>query len=299
MRFLMILINLLIVPIVMGTPQSAKSWKEAIALAQKSHSSILLFVHGSDWNRLGEKFRCKIWEKENFQSQLGDDLVMLGVDFLESPDQKQKKSFESATKGLKIKFRSYPVLALYDSSGKMYASWLGADFPLMTSQTVALITHEMDQKKKQEAYLEEAKQLKGVKKAQALYLAAEAQSGKRTEIIKLLKICDPDNKSGYLSLLEFDGRKALKHANSLVKKKKFAEAIAWLDAQWDQPKLNTEQKQWILAAKGNVYRRWGAGHLREMDQAFMAAYRLDPESIVGKACFRLNQKFSPERSPKK
>jgi len=298
MRYLIILTSLLIAPIVMGAPSSAKSWKEATAMAKKSHHDILLFVHGSNWNRLGEKFRHQIWEDEKFQNQLGSQLITLRLDLLESPNEEQKKSFAAAKKGLKMKFRSYPVLALYDSEGRHYATWAGSDFPLIQSETVAMITHEVDQRKKQDAYLAEAEKLEGAKKAQALYLAAEAQSGRRAEIIKRLKACDPKNEFGYLGLLDFDGRKALKYANGLVKQKKFKEAIAWLDQQWAQPKLNTEQKQWILAAKGNVYRRWGKKHLKEMDDAFMASYKLDPKSVVGKASLRLAQKFNPERAPR-
>jgi len=299
MRFLIIFTSLMLAPLVLASPKSVDSWKEATKLAKKYDSDILLLVHGSDWNRLGEKFRHLIWEESKFQQQLGSNLITLRLDYLESPSEDQKKSFAAATKGLKVKFPSYPVLALYDSEGKVNTTWTGSNFPLMQSQAVALITHGVSQRKKRDAYLAEAQKLDGVKKAEALYLAAETQSGQRAEIIKQLKACDLSNQFGYISLLEFNGRKAMAHTNKLVKEKKFEEAIGWLDDQWAQPKLDIEQKQWILAAKGNVYRRWGAGHLRAMDDSFMAAYKLDAESVVGKACLRLAQKFYPERAAQK
>jgi thioredoxin-related protein len=281
----------------MAAPSEAKSWKDATKMAKAKQKDILLFVHGSDWNRLGEKFRSKIWNQLAFQRQLEDDLVFFRVDFLESPSEEEKKSLDASIKGLKLKFRSYPVLALYDPNGKPYATWTGSKFPLMTSQAVSMISHGVGQRKKRDAYLEEAKKLKGVQKAEALYLAIETHAGQRSEIIKQLKECDPDNQSGYLSLLEFNGKSAIGHTNQLVKEKKFDEAIAWLDQQWAQPKLNIEQKQWILAAKGNVYRRWGGEHLKEMNKAFMAAYALDRESVIGKASLRLAQKFYKEPLP--
>lgn len=274
-----------------ASPTSASTWKEAAEKAKAEQKDILLLVHGSNWNRLGEKFKQQIWVQEKFKNQLGDGFVILSVDYLDAPNEEEKKKFDTVTKGLKMKFRSYPALALYDPEGRHYATWTGSDFPLMTSQAVSMITHKQSQRKKRDAFLIHSKELKGVKKAELLYLAIETDAGLRKETLKQLKETDPDNQSGYLSLLEFSGRNALGHANKLAGEKKFDEALTWLDEQWAQPKLNTEQKQWILAAKGNVYRRWG-GHLNEMNEVFMAAYKLDPKSITGKASYRFAKRFS-------
>lgn len=165
-----------------------------------------------------------------------------------------------------------------------------ASYPEVAWMLVSIISHKQSQRKKRDGFLNQAKKQEGVKKAETLYLAVETDAGLRKEALKQLKACDPENKSGYLSLLEFNGRGAIGHANKLAGEKKFDEALAWLDEQASQPKLNTEQKQWILAAKGNVYRRWD-GHLKEMNQAFRAAHELDPDSVVGKACLRLAEKF--------
>jgi len=277
-----------------AAPTSADSWQQAVKMAKKEKKDILLLVHGSNWNRLGEKFRHKIWEQAKFQNQLGEEIVTLRVDYLDTPDEKQKKEFDATVKGLKMKFRSYPALALYDTEGRHYATWTGSDFPLMASQAVSIIAHKQSQRKKRDAYLIQAKELEGVKKAEVLYLAIECDAGLRAETLKQLKACDPENESGYLSLLEFNGRYAMAHTNKLSKEKKFAEAIVWLEEQWAQPKLKTEQKQWILAAKGNVYRRWGGDHLKDMNQAFRQAHKLDPQSVIGKASLRLAERFYKE-----
>ncbi len=274
-----------------AAPASADTWQEALTMAKPGNKDILLFVHGSDWNRLGEKFRKKIWEAPDFLPSLGDDLVTLRIDYLESPDEDQKKAFDASIKGLKLKFRSYPVLAFYDPRGNPCATWTGSDLPIMSSEAFGLVTHMRTQRKKRDAFLAQAGEQEGVDKAEALYRAAEADAGLRKEIIKQLKECDPDNTSGYPGLLEFNGKGALGQANKLAGEKKFDEALAWLDEQMGQKKLNTEQKQWILAAKGNVYRRWG-GHTREMGEAFTAACTLDPESVIGKASARFAKRFA-------
>ena len=289
MRFLSILI-LSTLPLV-AAPETATSWRHARKLAKAHDKDIILFVHGSNWNRLGEKFRTKIWNHPTFQNQLGDGFVTLRIDYLDNPSATQKKSLATATKGLKLKFHSYPVIALYDPNGHLYATWLGSDFPLMRSQALGLILRQQAQRKKRDAFLKQAATQQGIEKAQSLYRAIECNAGLRTEIIKQLKTCDPNNQSGYLILLEFSGRAAMKKANKLADEKKFTEALAWLDKQLNKPRLNTEQKQWILAAKGNVYRRWGK-HLTEMRKSFMDAYQLDPQSIIGKAAYRLAKRFA-------
>lgn len=273
------------------TAASADTWQQALSLAKTEEKDILLFVHGSDWNRLGEKFRNLIWEQDEFRAPLDDRFVLLRVDYLESPDDAQKKIFDEAIKGIKLKFRSYPVLAFYDSQGNPCGNWIGSDLPVVSSEALSLVSHMGAQRKKSDALLAEAKQAKGSDKAEFLYLAVECDAGMRGELVKQLKDCDSENESGYLSLLEFDGRKALGRANQLAGEKKYEEALAWLDGQMNQGSLETEQKQWILAAKGNVYRRWG-DHLNEMGEAFSAAYALDPNSVVGKACGRFAKRFS-------
>lgn len=81
------------------------------------------------------------------------------------------------------------------------------------------------------------------------------------------------------------------YANKLIGEKKYEEALQWLEQQGGIANLSADQKQWILAAKGNVYRRWG-NHLPEMERAFMAAYEQDKQSPIGKACNRLAKRFA-------
>lgn len=260
-------------------------------MAKAEKKDILLFVHGSNWNRLGEKFRHKIWDQSDFKKQLGDSFVSLRVDYLESPDEKQKEVFTAQTKGLKVKFRSYPAIALYDPEGRHYATWAGSDFPLMASHASGLVLQKQQQRIKRDSLILLAKSQQGIKKAESLYLAVDTQTGLQKELIKKIKECDPNNESGYLSLLEFDGKRTMGQANKLAGEKKYEEALKWLDAELKKPKLNTEQKQWIMASKGNVYRRW-ENHLDEMNDAMMVAYKMDPQSVVGKACYRLARRFS-------
>ncbi len=281
----------------------ASTWQEAKTKAKVEKKDILLYVYGSNWNRLSLKFKKQIWDTPAFKASIADQVIALSVDYLDTPTDEQKKSFHTKMRGFemkrgKLKFTSYPVLALYDASGREIEVWSGSRFPLMSSLAVSVIKDATKRRRERDRLLEEAKGLQGEKKAEVLYSAIELHAGMKNEIIQQMKRCDPADESGYRGMLQFDGRKAMHRVNVLVKAKKYKEAIDWLEEQWKKPKLTIEQKQWILAAKGNVYRRWGKGHRDEMVQAWREAYELDPKSVPGRACFRLGKKLAPQKMQK-
>ncbi|NWK54504.1 thioredoxin family protein [Verrucomicrobiaceae bacterium N1E253] len=274
-----------------AAPTSADNWPEALKLAKQQKKDIVLFVHGSNWNRLGEKFKTKIWDQTDFKSELADAVISCRVDYREGLDEDEKKAFNESIKGLKLKFRSYPVLALYDPEGRMIAQWCGSDFPLMASQALGLIEKGIQQRAQRDALIAQASSQQGIEKAESLYDAIQTGTGMRAELLKLMREADPNDQSGLIKILELNGRKTMGRANQLIGEKKYEEALQWLDEQAQISKLSAEQKQWILAAKGNVYRRWG-NHLPEMERELMAAYALDKESPMGKASYRLAKRFA-------
>lgn len=285
-------LSLLLMPLsLLAAPTPAENWGEAVKLAKQERKDIVLFVHGSNWNRLGEKFKTKIWDQKDFQSRLGDAVITCRVDYREGLDEEEKKAFNESIKGLKLKFRSYPVLALYDPEGRMVAQWCGSDFPLMASQALGLIEKGIHQRNQRDAMIAQAAHQQGIQKAESLYEAMQADAGMRAELLKRICEADPNDQSGLIQMLELSGRKTMAHANKLIGEKKYEEALQWLEQQGGIANLSADQKQWILAAKGNVYRRWG-NHLPEMERAFMAAYEQDKQSPIGKACNRLAKRFA-------
>ena len=274
----------------------AATYANATARAKKEKRDVVVLVHGSDWCRIGEAFRRNVWEKKEFTRRLGNGFVLFDVDVLEHPTDKEKKTQDGRQKGFGAQFGNYPVLVFVDPVGKRYAAISGhatmdrAGFPDNLSQAVRTITGLRRAREIRDYYLARAGKAGASDKPILLFRAWQAGAGRHEEILDRLRKADPDNESGFLARLDFDGCVVLEKAKSFGDSKKYRDGVHWIEEQMARNGVTTDQKQWMLTALGNLYRRW-PGHEQQAWATFMQSVQIDPDSMMGRAARRLGLRF--------
>ncbi len=262
------------------------AYQEALVAAKAQQFDLAVLVHGSDWNRVGERFFKDVWQAKELRHQLASGFVLLDFDYLEHPTAKQKQSFDQRTKGFQLKFGCYPVLVLIDPNGRRSATVSGSAFPTDVRQTAEWLIDQRQRRRQRDLAIAQSAKANGIEKAKLLSQAILADAGLRKQLIKQLKEADPDNQSGVVATLEFDRFHVLGNALKMAGEGKQEEAIRWLDKQAKSKGLSGEQQQWLLAAKACVYRKW-SGHDEEAWAEFQKAHELDPSTVIGRAASRL------------
>lgn len=274
----------------------SQTYADALARARRDKRDLIVLVHGSDWCRIGEIFRTSVWEKREFERRLGQGFILFEADVPEHPDEEQKKKLAERQKGCKTKFGNYPVLVFVDPEGKLYATVTGTattdqpGFPADVSQAVHTITSLHRAREIRDAYLARAEKAPPGEKAELLFRAWQTNAGRRQEILDRLRAADPEDRRGYLARLDFNGYALLEKAKSYGDTEKYEEGVRWLNDQLARKGLQPEQKQWILTALGNLYRRW-LGHEQQAWETLTKSIRIDPDSMMGRAAKRIGLRF--------
>jgi hypothetical protein len=160
----------------------------------------------------------------------------------------------------------HPALVLLDGEGRV-VGWKEA-LPRQTSaKELVTMVAELEKKRQQR---------------DQLWADAEAKSNDPTESAKLLgqsldllggfghgnayrfvfdkiKKIDPQDTSHYLRKYEFNGWATRDRAMQLAGEKKYDEALAFIEKEWNNPandRLSNEQKQFILLGKYFIYCAW-------------------------------------------
>jgi hypothetical protein len=58
----------------------AATYQEALAHAKLTGRDIVVFQHGSDWNRLGERLLADVWNRPEFARALGTNVILVAID---------------------------------------------------------------------------------------------------------------------------------------------------------------------------------------------------------------------------
>ena len=79
-------------------------YADGLKAATRRSVPLVVFVHGSDWNQLGERLEKSVWRDRKTRSILANskldiDAVFTDIDVLQSPTPKQVAAFEAANAG--------------------------------------------------------------------------------------------------------------------------------------------------------------------------------------------------------
>lgn len=240
---------------------TAADWPEAVAKAKAEGKDIAVLLDGSDWSPLATRFRTQVAGSEAVRGATAKTHVWVTID---SPERETEATKALAERNKPFGFRPWniPAVVLADTEGRVYASVAAMDArdsaSLLGRLSPAILAHERMQSK-----LVAAKDLQGERKAAAIGAAlAEIDLGMARSqfkgLVQEMARLDPRDASGWRLRYEFDDLGFLEGTVlRLCGEKKADEAVRECDKRLANPRLSTEQRQQILAARFAALRRGG------------------------------------------
>ena len=110
-------------------------YADGLEAATRRSVPLVIFVHGSDWNQLGERLEKSVWRDRKTRSILADskldiDAVFTDIDVLQSPAPKQLEAFEVENAGWKKQgLVTYPAFIALLPDGTVLGSRQGETLP--------------------------------------------------------------------------------------------------------------------------------------------------------------------------
>jgi hypothetical protein len=267
----------------------ADGYAPARAASTARDVPLIVYVHGSDWNQLGERLLDDVWRARRVRAAIGDiDLVLTTIDTLQSPSDKEQETFKVVHEGWKKKgLVTYPALIAYLPDGTVLGSRQGETLPrsavdaraalieLATASDRALgLRREIAVAKERHDDLGEAA---------AILNVVDLPLDRPIDLLKRLKEIDPDDVNGLRRRLLLPPWQALiASASKDAKEGRGDEAIQRLQSLLDDDVYSDGQRAWIHAAIGGVHRKTEGS--RELALAsFKRAWTLDPHGMGGNA----------------
>lgn len=262
---------------------------EARQKATRDHVDCLVLVYGKDWDRIGAVFRQKVWNQDSVQQAMGNKTVSSVLEVPQNLSKEENDIFEKdVRKKVGANVRSMPGIAFFDAKGFCYASLSGSDLPRESMRLAEKIRQTMELRAKRDALLAEASRKEGQEKARLLCMAGEIRGINRDpEILKELKKCDPEDKSGYVGRYTFNVFDLQPKLKDVSKE----EGLKILDEALRIPRLTAEQKQKIYGLRGS-FLRWQKASAAEQKENYKRMRDLDPNSFYGKAAVNASKAFA-------
>lgn len=274
---------------------------EGLDAAKRRSVPLVVFVHGSDWNRLGARLDRSVWRDRRVRSTLEDpelaiDAVFTDVDVLQSPTAKELEVFEAANAGWERQgLVTYPAFIALLPDGTVLGSRQGETLPRSASAA-------------RDALVELARAATMSRDLRQLINADRAAGRAAQEIARIHELMDlpldpplamierlaeidPDDASGIRRRATLTPWHAMiSNATKDAKEGRAAEALARLEPLLEDPAYTAAQRAWVHVAIGAVHRTAGAPEASAAD-AFRAAWDLDPEGLAGNAGMRWYLRF--------
>ena len=241
---------------------------EALSAAREQKRAVMVDFTGTDWCPACIHLRHQIIDTPAFEQALGNQLVLVSVDFPRTPALREKitpKQWEEREEML----RSYgieglPAVVLMDAEGLPFALIQGAR--RTAGDYIPLVQEALKLREARDAALAEADRLTGMERARALVKALELLPeicrDKYHALIEEINRLDTDNSLGYRDLVKLSERRVqqLKAFRELTrtfvgkfKPEELHKTIEQLDAFLAQEDLLPEIRQQALAAKADSY----------------------------------------------
>lgn len=245
---------------------------------------VVLYADG--WDKYSEKLAKQFLKNKQIKKVFADSvLIEMPVPNLSTEETNKARS----TKLGKLRWEgphTYPAFALYDKSGRYYTT---VCIPYADRKAFSKIAQLIEEAHKavdeQNALLEKAKGETGLARARTLGKAASFKNIRRPDnIVRMIKECDKDDKSGYIRSLEFNmhGYAEGSAKNAYKSKDEWKTVLKEVEDKIADKAYTDEQRQGLYAtAVGLLHRHGTMEDQKKLVKYIRAMKNIDPDSIVG------------------
>lgn len=281
--------------------QRVADFSAAAAEAKASKSDIVVFVHGSDWNRPGEVV-AKIWNDPRFLTSVGPGVLLVDVDRKENQSDAEKAALKKNEAG-NPPVRSLPAVAVYDSEGRLVGSVSGTEELNAAGGLLAATKKLLVTRRERDEVWKAAEGASAVMKAGRLGQGLDRMNiglgpkGIYKPVLEEIRKADPEDKSGYVGKYTFSGDALVGLALKAAETKTYSDAEGEF-AKWDRnPRLSGTQRQELQAAKFALYQRWP--EKKDAIRPTLEKMRdVDPKSELGQAAANYLEMLFPSKRKK-
>ena len=280
----------------------ASGFATALQEASRRNVPVIVFVHGSDWNQLGERLMSGMWiPSQNSTELMSLDLVLTDIDMLQSFTPEEKTEHNARHAGWKKQgLVTYPALIALAPDGSVFGSRQGETLPRSIVESRAAL-EELAQASIQRMVLQDAilaARTQGDVAAEidAIHEMFDLPLNKPKTLIDRLKEIDPDDHSGIRRRQALPPWHALiAQATKDAKEGRSEEVLERLELLLEDDSYDDSQQSWIHVAIGNVYRQTPEKE-EQASAAFKRAWEIDRDGIAGNAGKRWYLRFHSDPS---
>lgn len=260
------------------------------AQANVPEDGYVLALYAEDWDKFSKKTVKAFYKNKAFKQEMANSVIIeyAAPNFFSSPTKENPDlrdcRKERETKLGKLKWtgaHTYPAFVLYDKNGRHYATVL---VPYADRKNPEKIAKQIAAARKalaeQNELLAQAEKESGLAKAKLLGKAASFSNINRPDnIVKRIKEVDPEDKSGYVRSLDFNGHA---YAEGTSKTKDWKATLAEVEAKIADKSYTDAQRQGLYAtAIGLLHRHGTVADQKKLVKYLRAMEKLDPDSILG------------------
>ena len=286
---------------VAGDVTWTSGFADGLETAARRSVPLVVFVHGSDWNRQGERIETSVWRDRRTRSRLEDskleiDAVFTDVDVLQSPTPEQLDAFEVANAGWKGQgLITYPAFIAFLPDGTVLGSRQGETLPRETEAArdalvelarSAAVSHDL-----RERIEEVGTEDRAGREIELIHQLTELPLDPPVAFFDRLGVIDPDDASGIRRRATLPPwHTMIAEATKDAKEGRAKQALERLGALLEDSAYTDAQRAWVLVAIGAVHRNSDAPEA-EAAESFRNAWSLDPGGIAGNAGMRWYLRF--------
>ena len=250
----------------------------------------VVVTYADGWDKFSKKTVQQFYKNKAMQAALKNSAVIeYGAPNLwVNPDKCNPEATHSAKEreaklGL-LKWsgpHTYPAYLLYDKDGRHYATVLVPYSDRKNPEKIAkMITDARKALAEQNELLAQAEKESGIAKAKLLGKAASFTNINRPDnIVKRIKDVDPEDKSGYIRSLEFNGHG---YAEGTAKTEDWKATLAEVEKKIADKSYTDAQRQGLYAtAVGLLHRHGSMADQKKLIKYLREMKKIDPQSILG------------------
>lgn len=260
------------------------------AQANVPEDGYVLALYAEDWDKFSKKTVKSFYKNKAFRQEMANSVIIeyaapnfFSAPTKENPDLRDCRKEREAKLG-KLKWtgaHTYPAFVLYDKNGRHYATVLVPHADRKNPEKIAKqIAAARKALAEQNDLLAQAEKESGIAKAKLLGKAASFSNINRPDnIVKRIKEVDPEDKSGYVRSLDFNGHA---YAEGTSKTKDWKATLAEVEAKIADKSYTDAQRQGLYAtAIGLLHRHGTVADQKKLVKYLRAMEKLDPDSILG------------------